>query len=160
MVSSEPLGIYLNDHLAGAATGTELAKKISEENVGTRYGSFLAELATEIERDRATLAELMEALNIERSGIKQAAGWISEKLTRVKLDERLIGSADLKRLLEFETLSLGIEGKQAMWRSLRQVSDRYPELAATDFDALIKRAEGQRSRLEEHRLDAASKALG
>jgi hypothetical protein len=160
MVSSEPLGIYLNDHLAGAATGTELAKKISEENVGTRYGSFLAELAPEIERDRATLAELMEALNIERSGIKQAAGWISEKLTRVKLDERLIGSADLKRLLEFETLSLGIEGKQAMWRSLRQVSDRYPELAATDFDALIKRAEGQRSRLEEHRLDAASKALG
>jgi hypothetical protein len=159
MAASELLGTYLNDHLAGAATGSELAKKLSEENAGGRYGSFLAELATDIEQDRLTLAELMDRLNIERSTVKQAAGWISEKLTRVKFSESVTGSADLKRLLEFETLSLGIEGKQAMWRSLRQVSDRYPELAAADLDALVKRAEAQRSGLEEHRLDAASKAL-
>ncbi len=160
MISSELLGIYLNDHLAGSSSGVELAKKISEENSGTRYGSFLAELAREIDQDRATLVELMERLNIERSGVKQAAGWITEKLTRVKFSDRLTGSADLKRLLEFETLSLGIEGKQALWRSLRQVSDRYPELAATDFDALAKRADDQRARLEEHRRDVASRALG
>ncbi len=160
MAASELLGIYLNDHLAGSVTGVELAKKISAENVGTRYGIFLAELSTDIEQDRTTLAELMDRLNIERSTVKQAAGWISEKLTRVKFSESVTGSADLKRLLEFETLSLGIEGKQAMWRSLRQVCDRYPELAAAELDALAKRAEGQRSGLEEHRLDAASKALG
>lgn len=160
MVASELLGIYLNDHLAGAATGTELANKLSEENAGTRYGSLLAELATEIDHDRATLAELMERLNIERSTVKQAAGWISEKLTRMKFSDLVTGSADLKRLLEFETLSLGIEGKRSMWRSLRQVRDHHPELAATDLDALAKRAEDQRARLEEHRLDAASKALG
>ncbi|MGH3888445.1 MAG: hypothetical protein ACRDSZ_18095 [Pseudonocardiaceae bacterium] len=160
MVSSELLGTYLNDHLAGSSTGAELAKKISEENAGTRYGSVLAELATEIDQDRATLAELMQRLNIERSAVKQAAGWITEKLTRVKFSDSLTGSADLKRLLEFETLSLGIAGKLALWRALGQVIDRYPELAATDFDALAKRAEDQRSRLEELRLDAASKALG
>lgn len=160
MVSLELLGIYLNDHLAGSSTGAELAKKISEENAGTRYGSVLAELATEIEQDRATLAELMERLNIERSAVKQAAGWIAEKLTRVKFSDSLTGSVDLKRLLEFETLLLGITGKQALWRSLGQVSDRYPELTATDFDALAKRAEDQRFRLEQHRLDVASKALG
>lgn len=156
----ELLGIYLNDHLAGSSTGAELAKKISEENAGTRYGSVLAELATEIEQDRATLAELMERLNIERSAVKQAAGWITEKLTRVKFSDSLTGSVDLKRLLEFETLLLGITGKQALWRALGQVSDRYPELTATDFDALAKRAEDQRSRLEQLRLDVASKALG
>ncbi len=160
MASLELLGTYLNEHLAGASTGTELANKISQENVGTSYGSFLAELATEIDRDRTTLAELMERLGIERSTVKQTAGWMAEKLTRVRFSETLTGSADLKRLMEFETLSLGIEGKLAMWRSLRQVSDRYQELAAMDLEALAKRAEGQRFRLEEHRLDAASKALG
>lgn len=160
MASWELLGIYLNDHLAGASTGTELAKKLSQENAGTRYGDVLAELATEIGQDRATLAELMQRLNIERSTIKQAAGWITEKLTRVQFSDTLTGSADLKRLLEFETLSLGVAGKQAMWRVLGQVSDRYPELASTDFDALAKRAEHQRTRIEELRLDAASSALG
>ena len=159
MASSELLGIYLNDHLAGASTGTELAKKISEENAGTRYGSVLAELATEIEQDRATLEELMDRVGIERSTLKQAAGWLTEKLTRVQFNDSLTGSADLTRLLEFETLLLGVTGKQALWRALRQVSDRYPELTATDFDALAKRAEDQRSKLEELRLDAASNAL-
>jgi hypothetical protein len=160
MASSELLGTYLNDHLAGASSGTELAKKLSEENTGTSYGSFLTELATEIERDRTTLVDLMQRLSIDRSTVKQTAGWIGEKLTRVRFSETLTGSADLKRLMEFETLSMGIGGKLAMWRSLRQVSDRYPALAEMDLDALAKRAEGQRSRLEEHRLDAASKALG
>lgn len=62
-------------------------------------------------------------------------------------------------MLEFETLALGITGKQAMWRALRQVSDRYPELAAVDLDALAERAEDQRARLEELRLEVASRVL-
>lgn len=159
MTSSE-LGTYLNDHLAGAATGVELAKKISEEHAGAQYGSSLAELAQDIDQDRATLAELMERLNISRSAVKQAGGWVSEKLTRVKFSDRLIGSADLKWLMEFEMLALGVEGKLSLWRSLRQVRDRHPELAATDLDTLVQRAESQWARLEELRLDAASKALG
>lgn len=160
MDSSELLATYLNDHLAGSSAGHELAKKISEEYADTPDGATLAELSANIEQDRQTLAELMDRLGIERSAFKQAAGWITEKLTRVKLSDQLTGSVDLKRLLELETLSLGVEGKASLWRSLRQVGDRYPELGATDLDALAKRAEDQRSRLEALRLDAASKAFG
>jgi len=159
MADTELLGIYLNDHLAGSFAGTELANKISEQYADTEFGPLLAELAGEIEQDRGTLAELMTKLGIEQSAVKQAAGWITEKLTRVKLSDAMTGSTALKRLLECETLSLGIEGKHSMWLSLREVRDRYPALAATDLDALAKRAEDQRSRLEQCRLEAASKAF-
>lgn len=159
MASAKGLETYLNDHLAGAAAGSELASKISSECAGTRFGPFLAELAREIEQDKVTLEGLMERLGIQQSPVKQAAGWIVEKVTRLKLSETMTGDQDLKRLLEFETLSLGIEGKLSMWRALIEVSDSYAELAAIDLARLAKRAESQRSDLEVHRLQVANAAL-
>jgi hypothetical protein len=159
MASAKGLETYLNDHLAGSVTGSELANKISSEYADTSFGPFLAELAREIEQDKVTLEGLMERLGIQRSPIKQAAGWIGEKVSRLKLSEMMTGDQDLKRLLEFETLSLGIEGKLSMWRALIEVSDSYPELAAIDLARLAKRAESQRSSLETHRLQVASEAL-
>ncbi|MGQ0779440.1 MAG: hypothetical protein ACT4NY_34325 [Pseudonocardiales bacterium] len=159
MLSKERLGTYLNDHLAGATAGGELAQKISDDNSGTDLGVFLAELASEIEQDRRTLEDLMTRLGIEKSPVKAAAGWIFEKFSRMKLSDALTGSADLKHLLEFETLSLGIEGKLVMWRALQQVSDQDTELATADLGGLMKRAEGQRAALEERRLQAATAAL-
>lgn len=159
MADTELLGIYLNDHLAGASAGTELAQKISEHYADTKFGPMLAELASDIEQDRVTLAELMERLGIQHSAVKQAAGWVSEKLTRVKLSDAMTGSAELKRLLECETLSLGIEGKHSMWLSLQEIRDHHPVLASTDLDGLAERAQNQRSRIEQCRVDAANKAF-
>lgn len=160
MASKELLGTYLNDHFSGASAGSELAQKISSDNAGNKYGSFLSDLAREIEQDRSTLEDLISRLGIEKNPVKEAAGWVMEKFSRIKLSETLTGNADLKRLLEFETLSLGIEGKLAMWRTLREVSSSYPELAEVDLDSLAKRAEDQRATLEEHRLQVAKAALG
>lgn len=159
MASNDFLVVYLNDHLAGATSGSELAQKISAENAGSPLGTFLSELARDIEQDRTTLEGVMDQLKIEKSPAKQAAGWIMEKLSRLKLSETLTGSADLKRLLEFETLSLGIEGKRAMWRALQETTDHYSELATVDLAGLAKRAEDQRAALEDHRLEMATKAL-
>lgn len=159
MSSNKLLATYLNDHLAGANAGGELAQKVSTENSGTSLGVFLAELASDIEQDRVTLEGLMDRLGIEKDPIKTAAGWVFEKFSRLKLSDALTGSNDLKHLLEFETLSLGIEGKLEMWRSLQQVSDQYAELGQVDLQSLIERAEGQRASLEEHRLTAARAAL-
>jgi len=159
MTSANGLATYLNDHLAGAVAGSELANKISIEYADTPSGLFLAELARDIMQDKVTLEELMERLGIQRSPLKQAASWIGEKLSRVKLSETMTGDRDLKRLLEFETLALGIEGKLSMWRALISVSHSHVELAATDLATLVKRAESQRSHLEDHRLQIANPAL-
>jgi hypothetical protein len=159
MASNKLLATYLNDHFAGASAGSELAQKIGSENSEGPLGTFLSELARDIEQDRKTLAGLMDRLGIEKDPIKEFSGWILEKFSRLKLSDQMTGSSDLKRLLEFETLSLGIEGKLSMWQALKEVSGSYPELADTDLDDLAKRAEDQRATLEGHRLVVAKAAL-
>jgi hypothetical protein len=155
MPSTELLDAYLNDHLAGSAAGIELAEKLLANNEGTPFGAVLQTLAAEIKEDRATLEGLMGRLGIEKSTVKQATGWVFEKLSRVRFDRRLTGSSDLARLLETETLSLGIEGKLLMWRALQQVG----ELDAAELDRLAGRARRQREALEPYRLGAAAAAF-
>jgi hypothetical protein len=159
MSSNELLGVYLNDHLAGSAAGTELAEKLHDNNTGSELGNVMATLHHDIEQDRATLEELMERLELERHPVKQAAGWVLERLSRLRLNPALTGSADLTRLLETEALSLGIEGKLAMWIALKQAAATDSRLAGTDFDRLIDRARQQRQTLEPHRVAAAVRAF-
>ena len=156
MPSNELLGVYLNDHLAGSAAGLELAEKLRDNNQGTELGNTMEAVHRDIAQDRETLEELMTHLEVERHPVKEAAGWALEKLSRLRLNPALTGGADLTRLLETEALSLGIEGKLAMWLSLKQAADAGdPQLAGNDFDRLIERARGQRRALEPHRIAAA-----
>lgn len=158
-MASDELGIYLNDHLAGSAAGLELAEKLRDNNQGTELGNVMAVLHHDIEQDRATLEELMGQLEVERRRVKEAAGWLAERLSRLRLNPALTGSADLTRMLETEALSLGIEGKLVMWQALKEHAPRDPRLAATDFDRLIERARSQRRTLEPHRVAAALRAF-
>jgi hypothetical protein len=155
MASTRTLGIYLDDHLAGATAGVELAAKLGSDH----EDPALAALAEEIRQDRAALEELMERLEIQKNPLKQVVGWVSEKLTRLRFNEQLTGSADLSRLLQIEALSLGVEGKLLLWRALKEIAAMDARLAATDLDNLIDRARRQRETLEPYRLDAAAKAF-
>jgi hypothetical protein len=159
MPSNELLGTYLNDHLAGAAAGVELAEKLASTYEGTPFGAAVAAVAEEIKVDRETLNGLMERLGIGRSPAKQATGWVVEKVTRLRFNQRLTGSEDLTRLLETETLSLGIEGKAAMWLALKDLDGLDGELGRADFDRLVFRARQQREALEPYRLEAATGAF-
>jgi hypothetical protein len=158
-MADDLLGIYLNDHLGGSAAGTELSEKLRDNNQGTELGNLMAALHNDIEHDRASLEELMARLGIERQRVKQAAGWVLEKLTRLRLNPALAGNADLTRMLETEALSLGIEGKLSMWLVLREAAAIDPRLAGTDYDRLIERARSQRQALEPHRRAAALQAF-
>jgi hypothetical protein len=159
MASKDLLGAYLNDHLAGSASGVELAERLQANNRGTPVGAVLTALVRDIKEDRATLEELMERLGIEKSSVKQAGGWVAEKAASLRFSKQVTGSAELSRLLETETLSLGIEGKRSMWRALKEAATADARLAATDFDNLIGRARQQREALEPHRLQAAVDAF-
>jgi hypothetical protein len=159
MAPNELLGVYLSDHLAGSAVGVELAEKLASSNEGTPFGTAVAAVAEEIKEDRETLKGLVERLGIGKSPVKQAAGWVFEKVTRLRFNQQLTGSGELTRLLETETLSLGIEGKLAMWQALKVIDGLDAELGPADFDGLIVRARRQRETLEPHRLEAAAKAF-
>jgi hypothetical protein len=159
-VPSRLLPIYLNDHLAGATLGLELVRRAQRENEGTPLGDFLRGLADEIAEDRRTLVQLMEQLGIEPSRPKVAAGWVSEKVGRLKLNGQLTGYSPLSRLVELEGLTTGIEGKRALWLALAEIADRDERLDRAALETLAERAGSQRERLETHRLQAARDALG
>jgi len=147
------LSTYLNDHLTGSMLGVELCRRARGSNDGTPLGRYLAELCVEIEEDRDTLKRVMEAAGAGEDRLKQSFGWVAEKAGRLKPNNRLFGYSPLSRVIELEGLSLGVEGKRCLWQALRVLED--PRLAEFDFDALIARAERQRTGLEEHRLAAA-----
>jgi hypothetical protein len=154
------LAIYLNDHLAGATLGVELTLRAARENTGSELGVFLRQvLLPEIREDRQTLERLMGWLGIARSRPKVAAAWAAEKVGRLKLNGELTRYSPLSRLLELESLAVGIEGKRALWLALEATADSGEPVEGFDFRALAERAESQRQRLETHRLAAASDAL-
>jgi hypothetical protein len=153
------LGTYLNDHLAGATTGFELARRAAGQNEGNRFGEFLENLVVEIEQDRESLEHLMDRLDIGKDSLKVAVGWAGEKAGRLKMNGRFVGYSPLSRLIELEGLSVGVFGKLSLWQSLRAVADLDPVIAEFELDTLIARAEAQLESLKRERLAAAELAL-
>ena len=160
MAETEPLDVYLNDHLAGSAAAVELVERVRDNNAGTPLAAHMEKLVLEIEKDRDILGDVMERLGVVRSTPKQVAGKVLETLSRMRLNERITGSADVTRLLELEALSLGIEGKLLLWRALSEVAETRPELADFDLAAFATQAVSQRAGVEPFRLEAAAAALG
>jgi hypothetical protein len=150
------LSIYLNDHLAGAIAGNELARRAAGNNRGTPEGDFLEGLAREIEEDRQTLEGLMADLGIRKDILKDSAAWLLEKAGRLKLNGRLLGYSPLSRVLELEGLSAGIQAKISLWQNLKQIPDPPAPLAQLDLDRLIERGQSQQTGLERYRLEAAA----
>jgi hypothetical protein len=157
MAADKHLSIYLNDHLAGATIGVELARRTRGRNRGTALGSYLERLASEIESDRETLVRLMAELGIRRDRLKTCGAWTAEKLGRLKLNGQLTGYSPLSPLLELESLYLGITGKRELWRGLQRTLGN--DLPGFEFNELVRRAERQAAEVEEHRLKVAEAAL-
>lgn len=156
----ELLGIYLNDHLAGATGGAELARRVAAARRQEEAGDVLMRLAADIAADRAALLEIMTTLGVPVRAYKVCAGWIGEKAGRLKLNGHLLSRSPLSSLEELEMMRLGVTGKAAGWRTLRLLADTDPRLDRARLDELIARADGQLSLLEDLRVRAARLALG
>jgi hypothetical protein len=154
------LPIYLNDHLAGATFGVELARRSLRENEGNEYGDFLRGLLQEINADRSTLIDLMRRLGVSHSPFKAALASAAEKLGRLKPNGQLSGYTPLARLLELEGLGAGINAKHALWLSLLEIRERDARLREDELRALADRAELQRDALEPWRQRAVRDAFG
>jgi hypothetical protein len=156
----ELLGAYLNDHLAGATAGAELIKRLSRAEAHRPEGETLRRLVAEIAEDRQALLDIMAALNISARQYKAWIGWTVEKLSRVKPNRHVLTRSPLSRVVELETMLLGVEGKSSGWRILRARSAEDTRLDADRLDELISRAERQVTVLEQLRLRSATVAFG
>jgi hypothetical protein len=153
------LASYLNDHLAGAVAGHELARRAAASNRGTEYGAVLEGIVREIEEDAEALEDLMDRLGVQADRVKLALGWAGEKVGRLKLNGQVLGYSPLSRLVELEGLMMGITGKLALWQVLRPVLAEDPRLEGFDFERLIGRAQEQRRTVERLRRRAGIEAL-
>jgi len=159
MLNRKLLGIYLNDHLAGATIGLELSRRARGSNEGNEYGEVLERIAREIEEDRETLKALMDLLEIGHDRIKVGGAWLAEKLGRLKPNGRLLSYSPLSRLVELDSLALGISGKLSLWEALQEVAAEDARLDPEELRRLADRAERQRKEVWRLRQRAAREAL-
>jgi hypothetical protein len=154
---SEPLAIYLHDHLAGASLAIDLLGSMRKEHAGEPLGDFAGTLQVEIEADREVLRVLAERIGAGSSALKDFGAWVSEKVSRIKLGGQSGGDLTTFEALEF--LMLGIHGKWALWRALAVIAAKDTRLQGTDFAHLMARAGMQEVHVEQRRIEAARTAF-
>jgi hypothetical protein len=149
------LPIYLNDHLAGAGAGVELARRLYAANSEHEaLAATLLRVSSEIEADRKTLEGVLERLGVSRSRVKPVGAWLLERVGRLKPNGHLRGYSPLSRVFELEGLGMGIAGKLELWRTLAAL--KLDERAGVDFEDLAARAEQQKAAVAElHQLAVA-----
>jgi hypothetical protein len=139
--------------------GSDLARRLADENVGTPYEDFLLGIAQEIESDVETLDEIMERFGVGKSGVKIAGAKLAEKVGRLKPNDQLTGYSPLSRVLELEGLRGGVHAKLALWDSLNELAKVDDRLDAEEITGLRARAESQLERLRDTHCDAAREAF-
>ena len=149
MQVTRALATYLRDHLAGSAAGVSLARRIADGAVEESERQEMQSIAADIEADRDILLELMGRLGVAPSRVKQAGAWLGEKIGALKLN----ASAPDRRLLQYESMIMGVTGKLELWRTLEHGANGSggsgdPSLNRERIRRLAQRAEAQRGRLE------------
>ena len=150
---SDALSAYLNDHLAGAAAGIQLAERISRGTDDPQLSALLGRFAGEFRDDHDALRRVMDALGIVPDRAKQALALGGEWFGRLKhvTPGLRSGSETLVALEDVELLSIGIEGRVLLLRGLQRISARLP-LGDLDLGMREERARRQREELEPFRL--------
>ena len=115
----------------------------------------LTRVASEIGQDLIALESIMRQLGVAPDRVKDTFSRFAERVSRSKLNGRLLRRSPLSDLLELETLVVGITGKQALWVTLRDVLPAQIE----ELDQLLKRAEEQKRLVEKARVEAAKRGL-
>jgi hypothetical protein len=146
--------VYLHGHHAGARAAVRTVAQQARRHTGSPLGELLTELATEIREDHEALRDVIRRLGLKPSTLRDLAASAAALAGRVALWAERPGESQAL-LIGLESLSLGIEGKAALWRALRAAAGSDPRLQGVDLDDLEKRAVDQRERLEPFRVEAA-----
>ena len=158
-MATDPLAVYLNDHLAGSRSALQLLDGLIESTRDAKARALLDGVRREIEDDRAVLETVIRRVSGAPSVVREVGGWVAEKLARLKLAVDDPSDGALRRLEALEILALGIQGKSGLWRALSMAASSVPELGQLNFGDLVRRAAEQYARVEDQRLEAARIAL-
>ncbi len=154
------LGIYCNDHLASATGGIELVGRMLGTHKGDRFEEPLEQLLGELREEKEAYLRIFQALGIPVRQYKQLGVWLAEKITRGKLNGRVLSRSPLSDLIEFEFLASGVRGKRSGFETLRIVAEVEPRLPKAELDRLIQQAHRQYLWLTDARREVAAEVFG
>jgi hypothetical protein len=154
------LKTYLNDHLAACVTKIELARRCLSNNRSTELARTLEGALIFLQRDRQRMKLLLQRLQGSEDLVKQLGGWALEKVGRLKLNNSLFRYSDLSRVIELETLLVGIEASIKMWNGLERTRKDDPRFSDIRFAESRKEASDILEELEERHMEACLAAFG
>ena len=158
--NTELLGIYVNDHLAAATGGIELVGRMISVHRGSRWEPPLQQLLTELREEKSSLLDVARALGVPVRQYKQLGVWVAEKVSRVKLNGRLLSRSPLSSLVEFEFLASAVRGKRSGFETLRIAAGVDDRIDAPLFDRLIEQANRQFEWATDVRREIAAELFG
>jgi len=156
----ELLAIYVNDHIASAAGGIELVSRMIGVHRGSAWESGLRGLLDELRQEKSDLEATARALDLPVRQYKQAAVWIAEKASRLKLNGRLLSRSPLSDLVEFEFLASAVRGKRSGFETLRIAAELDSRIDPVLLDSLIEQANRQFRWLTDVRREVAAQVFG
>lgn len=158
-MAADPLAIYLNDHLAGSLAAINFMEELAELECGRPLEEKLRTLRAEVEEEQQMLRELLAKIDAGESRVKQAAAWLTERVSMGKFALAARSHPALATLQGLESIVLGLEGKLSLYRALAEIEQRDPRLSGYPFLALEARTIIQQSMVEHERLAAARAAF-
>jgi hypothetical protein len=156
----ELLAIYCNDHLAAATGGIELVARMLGRHRGTPYEGPMESLLDELREEQTALRTTMESLGFPVQQYKLIASWVGEKLSRGKLNGRLVSRSPSSDLVEFEFIATAVLAKRAGFETLRALGEVDRRIDAALFERLIDQADDQHTWLAEARREVAARVFG
>lgn len=156
---SDELSAYLNDHHAGSVAAIEMIDHMIDSYKSGPTAQFFSVLRAEIQEDQLELESIMKSAGVHVGALKQAAAWMTEKLTRLKLGVGRTEDHEMGLFLALEVLIVGITGKHALWTALAVASENVSTLKGFNYEHLQKRALEQRERVEVKRLEIARRTF-
>ena len=159
-MSTEPLAVYVNDHLAGSAAGLTLMDDLATRAEGTALEPKLRALAAEVREDQQLLRDTLDRLAAGERRIAQAAAWMGEKVSEKRLALAARNHPALALLEGLESIALGLQGKLGIFRVLAELGPLDPRLAGLPYGARADRTVIQHGMIEAERRAAAREAFG
>jgi hypothetical protein len=154
------LTIYLNDHLAASIGGIELLKRMIGAHRGTDYEQRLRQLLDDLHEEHDFLRNSMVELGLPIRWYKSVGIWAGEKLSRLKLNGRLLSRSPLSSLVEFEFLAAAVRAKRSGFETLREVAAVDDRLDPEDIDRMVQQANEQHEWLTHARREIAADLFG
>jgi len=156
----ELLAIYVNDHIASAAGGIELVSRMIGVHRGSAYEEGLRQLLDELRQEKSDLEKTARSLGMPVRQYKQAAVWVAEKASRLKLNGHLLSRSPLSDLVEFEFLASAVRGKRSGFETLRIAAEVDSRIDPVLLDSLIDQANRQFRWLTDVRRKVAAAVFG